>query len=157
MADVRRVDRDGQMPPRGKKQRTIFDMVNLDSRQPKEQAVVNAFIASFEPVRFQQLLVRWVTCDNIPYHKLKSPYFRKLMAYANSAIIESGNLPTHSTIREWVIQSFSRHKGVVVELLGRSLSRINISFNAWSSRKFKSLLSLTIHFLDDEGVFVPFF
>lgn len=156
MADVHRVDKDGQMLPRGKKQRTIFDMVNLDSRQPKEQAVMNAFIASFEPVRFQQLLVRWVTCDNIPYHKLESPYFCELMAYANSAIIESGSLPTYSTIRQWVIQSFSRHKGVVVELLGRSLSRINVSFDAWSSRKFKSLLGLTVHFLDDEGSFRTF-
>ncbi|OBS17423.1 hypothetical protein FPOA_12072 [Fusarium poae] len=78
------------------------------------------------------------------------------MAYANSAIVDSGSLPTHSTIREWIVRTFSRHKGVVTELLGRSLSRINISFDAWSSRRFTSLLGLTVHFLDDEGKFRTF-
>ncbi|KJZ69141.1 hypothetical protein HIM_11471 [Hirsutella minnesotensis 3608] len=121
-----------------------------------EQALLNAFVASFDPVRFQQLLVRWVTCDNIPFHKLESPYFRDLMAYANSAVIESGCIPTHSTVREWIVRSFERQKGVVTELLSRSLSRINISFDAWSSRKFTSLLGLTVHFLDDEGRFRTF-
>ena len=65
---------------------------------------------------------------------------RDLMGYANSAIIESGSLPTYSTIREWIVRSFNRHKGVVTELLGRSLSRINVSFDAWSSRRFTTLL-----------------
>jgi hypothetical protein len=78
------------------------------------------------------------------------------MGYANSAIVESGSLPTHSTIREWIVRSFNRHKGVVTELLGRSLSRINVSFDAWSSRRFTSLLGLTVHFLDDEGKFCTF-
>ncbi|KAM4058389.1 transposase [Hirsutella rhossiliensis] len=114
---------------------------------------MNAFISSFEPLRFQHLLIRWVACDNIPFHKLESPYFRDLMAYANSAIADSGSIPTHSTIRDWIVRSFNCHKGVVTELLRRSLSRINVSFDAWSSRKFTSLLGLTVHFIDDEGKF----
>jgi hypothetical protein len=156
MEDIHRINKDGSMPPQRKKQRTLFDMVDLDPHRPKDQALMNAFIASFEPARFQHLLIRWVACDNIPFYKLESPYFRDLMAYANSAIVDSGSLPTHSTIREWIVRTFSRHKGVVTELLGRSLSRINISFDAWSSRRFTSLLDLTVHFLDDEGKFRTF-
>ncbi|KAL6402752.1 hypothetical protein AUP68_14088 [Ilyonectria robusta] len=144
MEDIHRINKGGPMPPQRKKQRTLFDMVDLDPHRPKDQALMNAFIVSFEPVRFQHLLIRWVACDNIPFHKLESPYFRDLMAYANSAIVDSGSLPTHSTIREWIVRSFSRHKGVVTELLGRSVSRINISFDAWSSRRFTSLLGLTL-------------
>ncbi|KAF4443574.1 transposase-like protein [Fusarium austroafricanum] len=156
MEDVHRINRDGPMSPQRKKQRTLFDMADLDCRRPKDQAVMNAFIASFDPVRFQHLLVRWVACDNVPFNKLESPYFRELMGYANSAIIESGSLPTHTTIRDWIVRSFNRHKGVVTEILGRSLGRINISFDAWSSRKFTSLLGLAVHFLDDEGKFRTF-
>ncbi|KAM4067806.1 transposase-like protein [Hirsutella rhossiliensis] len=141
------------MLPQRKKQRTLFDVVDLDSNRPKDQALMNAFISSFEPLRFQHLLIRWVACDNIPFHKLESPYFRDLMAYANSAIADSGSIPTHSTIRDWIVRSFNCHKGVVTELLRRSLSRINVSFDAWSSRKFTSLLGLTVHFIDDEGKF----
>ncbi|XWX00783.1 hypothetical protein V2A60_008804 [Cordyceps javanica] len=135
----------------GKKQRTIFDMVDLDARHSKDQAVMNALIASFDPLHFRQLLIRWVACDNIPFNKLESPYFRELMEYTNSAVIESGSLPTHNTMRDWIVGAFNRHKGVVTELLGRSLSRINISFDVWTSRKFTSLLGLTVHFLDDGG------
>jgi hypothetical protein len=156
MEDIHRINRDGPMPPQRKKQRTLVDMIDLDSHRPRDQALMNAFIASFDPIRFQHLLTRWVACDNVPFHKLESPYFRDLMEYANHAIVDSGSLPTHSTIREWIVRSFSRHKGVVTELLGRSLSRINISFDAWSSRRFTSLLGLTVHFLDDEGKFRTF-
>ncbi len=156
MEDIHRINKDGPMPPQRKRQRTLFDVVDLDSHQPKDQALMNAFIASFDPIHFRHLLIRWVACDNVPFHKLESPYFRDLMGYANSAIVESGSLPTHSTIREWIVRSFNRHKGVVTELLGRSLSRINVSFDAWSSRRFTSLLGLTVHFLDDEGKFCTF-
>ncbi|KFA70571.1 hypothetical protein S40285_09319 [Stachybotrys chlorohalonatus IBT 40285] len=156
MEDVHRINRDGPISPQRKKQRTLFDMADLDSHRRKDQAVINAFIASFDPVRFQHLLICWVACDNIPFNKLESPYFHELMGYANSAIIKSGSLPTHTTIREWIIWSFNHHKGVMTELLGRSLSRVNISFDAWSSHKFTSLLGLTVHFLDDEGKFHTF-
>jgi hypothetical protein len=81
MEDVHRINRDGPMSPQRKKQRTLFDMADLDCRRPKDQAVMNAFIASFDPVRFQHLLVRWVACDNVPFNKLESPYFRELMGY----------------------------------------------------------------------------
>ncbi|EJP61246.1 transposase-like protein [Beauveria bassiana ARSEF 2860] len=133
------------------KQRTILDMVNLAARHRKDQAVINALIASFDPLHFRQLLIRWVACDNVSFNKLESPYFRELMEYTNSAVIESGSLPTHNTMRDWTVGAFNRHKGVVTELLGRSLSRINISFDVWTSRKFTSLLDLTVYFLDDGG------
>jgi hypothetical protein len=80
-----------------------------------------------------------VACDNVPFHKLKSPYFRALMGYVTCAIVESGSPPIYTTICEWIVRSFNRHKGVVTELLGRSLGRINNSFDAWSSRRFTSI------------------
>ncbi|RKL04552.1 hypothetical protein BFJ70_g17184 [Fusarium oxysporum] len=79
MEDVYRINRDGPMSPQRKKQRTLSDMADLDCHRPKDQAVMNAFIASFDPVRFQHLLVRWVACDNVPFNKLESQYFRELM------------------------------------------------------------------------------
>ena len=105
MEDVHRINKDGPMSPQRKKQRTIFDLANLNPHRLKDQAVMNAFIASFDPLHFQRLLIRWVACDNVPFNKLESRDFRELMGYANSAIIESGSLPTHNTIREWNIRS----------------------------------------------------
>ncbi|KAL6411818.1 hAT family dimerization domain protein [Ilyonectria robusta] len=102
MEDVHRINRGGLMPPRRKKQRTLFDMADLDAHRQKDQAVMNAFIASFDPLHFQRLLIRWVACDNVSFNKLESLYFHELMGYANSAIIESGSLPTHNTMRDWI-------------------------------------------------------
>ena len=94
------INKDGVMLPQSKKQRTLFDMADLDARRIKDQAMINAFVSSFEPLRFQHLLIRWVACDNIPFHTLESPYFQDLMAYTNSSIVDSGSMPTHSTIRD---------------------------------------------------------
>ena len=151
MEVVHRTNKDGPIPVGGKKQRTLFDLADLNANRRTDQGVMNAYLASFDPLHFRNLLVRWVACDNVPFNKLESPYFHALMEYANRAIITSGSLPTHSTIRDWIVQSFNSNKGIVTELLNRALSRINISFDAWSSRKFTSLLGLTVHFLDEEG------
>ena len=105
-------------------------MGDLDSHRPKDHALMDALISPFEPRRFQHLLIRWVACDNIPFHELESPYFRGLMAYTNSAIADSESIPTRSSMRDWVVRSLHRHIGVVTELFRGSLSRINVSFDA---------------------------
>ncbi|KAI0965275.1 hypothetical protein F4678DRAFT_339541 [Xylaria arbuscula] len=83
MEEVHRIGRDGPMLPQKKKQRTLFDAVGLDSHLPKDQAFINSFLALFDLVYFQHLLIRWVACDNIPFHKLESPYFRDFMRCHN--------------------------------------------------------------------------
>ncbi|KAJ6441119.1 arginase [Purpureocillium lavendulum] len=86
MEEVHHVCKGGPMLPQRKKQRTLLDMVDLDTHQPKDQALMNAFISSFDPLRFQHLLIRWV-----------------------AAIVDSGSVPTHSTIRDWIVRSFNRN------------------------------------------------
>lgn len=101
MEEVHHISKGGPMQLQRKQQRTLLDMVNLHSHRPKDQALMNAFISSFEPLRFQHLLIRWVACDNIPFHKLESPYFGDLMAYANSAIADAGSIPIAHRSRAW--------------------------------------------------------
>ncbi|KJZ69950.1 hypothetical protein HIM_10658 [Hirsutella minnesotensis 3608] len=144
MEDVHRISKGGPLSPRKKKQRTLLDMIDLDAHDARDQAVMNAVLSSFDPLHFQRLLIRWVACDDVPFNKLESPYFRELLEYANSAIIDTGSLPTHNTMR------------IVTELLGRSLSCINVSFDVWTNRKFTSLIGNTVHFLDEEGKYRTF-
>lgn len=58
MEHIHRINKDGPIAMQRKRQRTLIHMVGLDCRQPKGQALMNAFVALFEPARFQQLLVR---------------------------------------------------------------------------------------------------
>jgi hypothetical protein len=48
-------------------------MVGLDACQGKDQAMMNDFITSFGPLRFQRLLMRWVACDNVLFNTLERP------------------------------------------------------------------------------------
>ncbi|KND89222.1 hypothetical protein TOPH_06093 [Tolypocladium ophioglossoides CBS 100239] len=59
MEEIHHISKGGPILPQRKKQHTLFDMVDLDSHRPKDQALMNAFISSFEP--------------------LESPYFRDLI------------------------------------------------------------------------------
>ncbi|KAF5227319.1 hypothetical protein FANTH_14791 [Fusarium anthophilum] len=78
------------------------------------------------------------------------------MEYASSTIIESGSLLTHNAMREWIVRTFNRHKGVVTELLGHSLSRINVSSEAWTSRSLPLSLASPYTFLKTKGNFARF-
>ncbi|KJZ68601.1 hypothetical protein HIM_12010 [Hirsutella minnesotensis 3608] len=110
MEEIHHINKGGPMLPQRKKQRALFDVVDLDSNRPKDQALMNAFISSFEPHTIPQ------TGESV----LSRPY----------------------GLREQRNCGFGH--------------RINVSFDAWSSRKFTSLLGLTVHFLDDEGKFRTF-
>ncbi|KAF5232754.1 hypothetical protein FANTH_12832 [Fusarium anthophilum] len=52
--------------------------------------------------------------------------------------------------RFWLCKMCHQKKATITHI------RINSSFDAWSSRRFTSLLGLTVHFLDDNGKFRTF-
>ncbi|KAF5597250.1 retrovirus poly [Fusarium pseudocircinatum] len=94
MQEIHRTNENGSMQHQIKKQRTLLDMADLDPHRTKDQALVNAFIASFEPARFPHVLKRWVACDNIPFQKLESPYFGDLTALTVHLLNDEGKFRT---------------------------------------------------------------
>lgn len=128
---------------------SVAERLLADVTKPPEQALVNRLIQSFNPVYFQQLLVDWITHDNISFHKVESPYFRRLMEYTNPTCAPF--LPSHPTLRKWLVDKFNRHKGIVTELLLSSPGLIHLSFDGWTSNNHKSLLGVVVHFLGPTG------
>ncbi|KAJ6437059.1 meiotic mRNA stability protein kinase UME5 [Purpureocillium lavendulum] len=47
MQEIHHISKGGPMVPQRKKQRTLLDMVDLDTHRPKDQALMNAFISFF--------------------------------------------------------------------------------------------------------------
>lgn len=60
--------------------RNIAEMLNLDTCDPKEQAIANALIRRFDRDHFRKLLLEWVVDANIFF---RQPEHSRLRAGAN--------------------------------------------------------------------------
>ncbi|EKG09103.1 Ribonuclease H-like protein, partial [Macrophomina phaseolina MS6] len=130
---------------------SVAQQLQLSAKKPEEQAILNRLIRSFNPAHFQELLMDWIAHDNIPFRKVESERFRCLLEYTNPQVASTGCLPSHPTIRKWLLGEFNRHKGVVTEVLHGAPGLIHLSFDGWSSRNRLSLLGLNVHFLSSSG------
>jgi hypothetical protein len=85
------VDKSGRRKPpalwKGKQEKTpsrnIVEMLNLDTSDPKEQAIANALIQRFDRDHFQRLLLEWVIDANISFRQPEHGRLRRIFEYLN--------------------------------------------------------------------------
>lgn len=119
---------------------------NLDSTQPREQAILNDLALAFDETKFQQLLVRWIVCDNVSFRQVDSKPFRELIHYLSPRAGDA--LPSHPTVREWILKAYRCHKAAVKQELQTTISKIHISFDLWTSGNCLSLNGIVAHFIN---------
>jgi hypothetical protein len=153
LRDVHRVTKDGELPTK-KRKLSIIDQLQLTATQPREQAIINKLTQNYDHHYFKALLVRWVVHDNIAFHKIESRRFRDLIIYLNPSTENS--LPTDKTLKAWLIQAFKLGKDDVLRQLQRSIGKVTMSFDLWSSRNMLVLLGICVHFLDMDGRYQSF-
>lgn len=115
----------------------MFEQLQLNADDPKDQQVVNWMNSRFDPERFKRLLLSWVVSDAIPFHKLESEHFRKLCEYLRPQ--SRPYIPHHTTMRSMIVDEYERHLPVVVDLLQNATTRIHLSFDIWTSRQMRCL------------------
>jgi hypothetical protein len=120
-----------------KRSRTVFEQLQLNADDPKDQQVMNWMNSRFDPERFKRLLLSWVVSDAIPFHKLESEHFRKLCEYLRPQ--SRPHIPHHTTMRSMIIDEDERHLPVIVDLLQNATTRIHLSFDIWTSRQMRCL------------------
>lgn len=99
---------------------------------------------------FKRLFLEWIICENIVLRQSVSPRLRMIFALLNN--IAEQVIPTsHNTTRSWMTTAFSQEKITIQNLIANAGSRINISFDAWSSDNGLSLLGVVAHFLDGQN------
>jgi hypothetical protein len=59
-------------------------------------------------------------------------------------------LPCSRTVRTWIINTYHERVADVKRSLASSRSRINLSFDAWSSLNYRSLLGVVAHWIDEK-------
>jgi hypothetical protein len=137
MMAVHQINKQGPIPTRS------IESHGGDSQNPIQ--------STFNPSHFRRLLIKWIVEDNVHFTQVENPRFRELMEYANHSILESGSLPTHATIRRWILKDYNRCKPLVDALLREVDGQVHISFDLWTSNNLLSLIAIVLHYVDRQG------
>ncbi|EXU97546.1 hypothetical protein X797_009455 [Metarhizium robertsii] len=96
---------------------TITKAFNLDPTAPREQAIANHFIKSFNRNVFQRLVVEWTVEGNLSFREPENKRLRTFFEYLNPFVASTDAHVGHDTIRKRAVAEFEKHKGKVIEVL----------------------------------------
>jgi hypothetical protein len=117
-------------PPKSKPEGDIIGL--LMGSKPVSQAVAN-HLSGFDVQAFRLAAVTWLIENNHPLSELESPTFRSLIALANP-MAEDALWRSHNSVSRYVMRLYHYLKPLVVKELSRSISKIHLSFNRWTTK-----------------------
>jgi hypothetical protein len=97
------------------------------------------------------LLLEWVITDSVPFRKVESDRFRRLLAFVGRSVRLEDHMPSRTTLSRWVAKAYEQQIDVVKAVVCSAITRINLSFDLWTSGNQLALLGLVAHFLDHSG------
>ena len=112
-------------------------------------AIHNAFAAGFDHNHFRALLFDWIISDNVAFRQLDSDKLRQLLIYLNPRCAPF--VPCRTSTSRTVAKIHDKSVGVITETLATSITKINLSFDLWTSGNKLALLGLCAHFIDKNG------
>ncbi|EXU94742.1 hAT family dimerization domain protein [Metarhizium robertsii] len=130
---------------------TITKAFNLDLTAPREQAIANRFIKSFDRNVFQRLVVEWIVEGNLSFREPENKRLRTIFEYLNPLVASTDAHVGHDTIRKRAVAEFEKHKGKVIEVLRNAPGLVHISFDGWRSRNKHALYGVTCFFRGEDG------
>ena len=96
--------------------------------------------------RWREHFIDWITHDDITFEQAASPRLRQVILGGGPIIQHL--LPSARTVRSWLINTYRERFEDVKKCLASSRSKINLSFDAWSSPNRLSLLGVVGHWID---------
>ncbi|KID81255.1 restless-like transposase [Metarhizium guizhouense ARSEF 977] len=132
-------------------QRSIADVMKLDTRLPREQDIANSLVQGFDRKYFQRLVLEWIIEENHSFSVCEQGRLRRIFEYLNPLVkITDANI-TRSTIRRKVLAAYETHKTKVAEVLQQSSGLIHVSFDGWKSGNRHSLYGIACFFRDENS------
>ena len=132
-----------------KKRKSVVDDYYRMEGYDDAAAVDNTLAAAFDSCQFKALLYQWVISDNISFEQLESPYFQGLISYLNPRA--GACLPAANTVSRTVAICYDKALGVVTETLQSAITKINLSFDLWTSKNKLALVGICAHFINNSG------
>jgi hypothetical protein len=107
----------------------------------------NAAAEAFDYEIFKGLLTRFFVVEQLLLHKVDSPALRDLLVYCNPRCRAA--LPARNTLKRYVASAYEYALPAVELELSSASSKINLSFDLWTSPNRRlSLLGVVAHYLD---------
>ncbi|KAM5529824.1 hAT family dimerization domain protein [Fusarium oxysporum f. sp. phaseoli] len=134
-----------------KDQRSIADVMKLDTRLPREQEIANSLVKSFDRKHFQRLLLEWIIEENHSFSICEQGRLRQIFEYLNPLVKITDASITRKTIRHRILSAYESHKGKVIAALKQSSGLIHVSFDGWKSGNRHSLYGIACFFRDENS------
>lgn len=93
--------------------------------------------------------INWISHDDLTFEQAASPYLKKVIVTGGPQVAKL--LPSARTVRTWLANTYIERVPEVRAALARSLSKIHVSFDAWSSPNDLSLLGVVGHWIDEHA------
>lgn len=101
----------------------------------------------FDFGQFKALLLRLFTTESIAFAHVQSEAFKDLLTYCEPRLLN--RIPSRRSIRRYIGVAYKQSLGIVKKELLQARTRINLSFDLWTSPGRRlSLLGVTVHYLD---------
>lgn len=119
-----------------------YAIESFDSSDLKQQAVYNRLAEASDPDVLRKDIFRWIVYDNVPFEKINSPYFKKILQTAN-LLLNINAVPNPRTVSRWITQEFPIHKQEIRANMKSAISRIHLAFDLWTSSRRKAINGIT--------------
>jgi len=123
--------------------------VPLGAIAPTSQ--LDSYLEEVHPLaaeRWRIDFLNWITHDDISFAQAASERFHKAILGGGPHVMKL--LLHKNTVRAWVKATYHERITDVKKSLAGARSKINLSFDAWSSPNHLSLLGVVGHFIDSE-------
>jgi hypothetical protein len=105
---------------------------------------------AFDDHEYKRRFIDWVVADNISFRQSVSSQIQWLLLNGGAHVRDT--IPnSHRTVSSWIIMAFETSRKQVKDLVATSLSKINLSFDIWTSSNDLALLGVVAHFINAEG------
>lgn len=122
-------------------------MYNINTESNNGQSVLYNMLNKVGKIdTLDELLIEWVTTENLPFRIIESNSFQNIVLHLNPAF--KGRIPSAMVLRDRLNNLYKQAQGPVTELLKTARGRIHVTFDGWTSRNRLSLLGINVFFID---------
>ena len=101
----------------------------------------------FDPEVFKGLILELFTTEQLSLAKIESPIFRKLLCYLSPRC--KASIPSRRSLSRYIAAAYDNTHAVVSSELAKARTKVNLSFDLWTSPGRRlSLLRVIAHYLD---------
>jgi hypothetical protein len=98
--------------------------------------------------KFYTAFVAFLVCCHQAFHIVENPWFLAMLATLSNLVRLVPK--SHTTARDWTVNSFHTNKARVKDILQTAQSKIHLSFDLWTSGNYYAFNAVVAHFVSHD-------